>query len=576
MKRIKINKMKKLLTLVFVFLLVFEAYSQNKKTNNAAIVHLNQLGYYPKSVKKAIVVESKVSTFEIVNAKGKSVYKGVMSKPTFYDQSGENVQVADFSDFIAHGIFTFKVSDTKESCKFEIKPNIYKDAFIAVLKSFYYQRSGQDIDEKYAGQWSRPKGHPDTLCYFHPSSQRGNGTMMSSKGWYDAGDYNKYVVNGGVSVGTMLNFFEMYPTFVTDGMTNIPESENGKSDLLDEIKYELDWMISMQMPDGASNMKLTSKNFSGFIMPVDDTTSRFVVGKSTAATLNLAAITAQASRLYKTYDNQFAAKCFTASEKAWEWAVKNPKAAFKNPGDINTGEYGDSIFTEEFWWAASELYAATHKTEYLNYMLKNEPYVDMFIGNSWCNFVGNLGCFSILLSDANLSKDLKLKMNQKLVDLANVLLTKLEKNPYRTILSDYQWGSNSDILNSAIIFAYAYQLSNDGKYLNAIVESVDYIFGKNATGYSFVTGFGSKTPQNIHHRLSGADKIVEPIPGFVVGGPNGGKQDTGIGVKYESEFPAKSYIDVEESYASNEVCINWNAPAVFILGFLEANADRLK
>jgi endoglucanase len=127
-----------------------------------------------------------------------------------------------------------------------------------------------------------------------------------------------------------------------------------------------------------------------------------------------------------------------------------------------------------------------------------------------------------------------------------------------------------------MVFAHAYRLTNDSKYLNAIVQSMDYIFGKNATGYSFVTGYGCKTPKHIHHRPSASDKIDEPIPGFVVGGPNWAKQDKGSGVKYNDSLPAKSYMDVEGSYASNEVCINWNAPAVFVLGFLEANADKLK
>jgi len=285
---------------------------------------------------------------------------------------------------------------------------------------------------------------------------------------------------------------------------------------------------------------------------------------------------AQASRLYRTYDPEFAAKCLKASEKAWNWAVKNPNVIYKNPADIKTGEYGDAKFVEEFWWAASELYITTKKIEYLTYLTKNEPHAEMTIGNSWCQFIGNLGNFSIILADSTISKEIKQKVNQKIIGLADVLLEILEKNPYHIILDDFQWGSNSDVENSAMVFVYAYKLTNNTKYLNAVVESMDYIFGKNATGYSFVTGFGTKTPKNIHHRPSASDKIDEPIPGFVVGGPNAYRQDERSGVKYDSKFPAKSYMDVEASFASNEVCLNWNAPAVFVLGFLEANADKLK
>jgi len=568
--------MKNLLNLLLITLILIASCKSNKSVEKTAIIRANQLGYYPKSVKKAIVAESKDSIFEIIDSGGKSVFKGVLSKAVFYDKSGENTQVADFSEFTEPGTYTLLISDAKEACKFEIKSNIYKDAFTAVLKNYYYQRSGMDIEEKYAGKWNRPMGHPDTLCYFHPSSLRGNGSMSSPKGWYDAGDCNKYIVNGGITVGTILNLYEMYPTLVTDGMTSIPESGNGKSDLLDEVRYELDWVLTMQMADGGSNLKLSSKNFAGFIPSVEDTLARFVIGTGTAPTLNFAAMTAQASRLYQASDPEFASKCLIASEKAWKWAVKNPNIAYKNPKDVQTGEYGDNNFVEEFWWAASELYITTKKTEYLNYLTVNEPYADMVVGDSWRRFVGNLGNFSIILADSSIIKELKEKVSQKIIGLADVLLAKLENNPYRTFLDDFQWGSNSDIQNSAMVFVYAYRISNDSKYLNAVVESMDYIFGKNATGYSFVTGFGCKTPKFFHHRPSASDKIDEPIPGFVIGGPNAARQDKGSGVNYIDTLPAKSYIDVVESYASNEVCINWNAPAVFVLGFLEANAEKLK
>ncbi len=567
--------MKKIIILFSILFTFLVACKQTEKSENIAIIKANQLGYYPKSVKKAIIAESKDSTFEIKNVDGKSVYKGKLSKSVFYDKSGENIRIADFTEFTETGTFYLTVSDAKEGFKFEIKPNIYQNAFIAVLKNYYYQRSGMEIEEKYAGQWKRASGHPDTLCYFHPSSMRGKGAMKSAKGWYDAGDCNKYVVNGGITVGTILNFYEMYPDFVTDGMTNIPESGNGKSDLLDEIRYELDWLLTMQMADGASNMKLSSKKFAGFVMPVEDTLPRFVIGKGTAPSLNFAAITAQATRIYKSIDPEFADKCLKASEKAWKWAMQNPEVVYTNPDDVQTGEYGDKNFTEEFWWASSELYITTRKPEYLKYLTDNEPYADMVVGDSWRNFVGNLGNFSILLADSSISKDLRLKVSKKLLILAEAILTKQEANPYRIFLDDFQWGSNSDVLNSAMVFAYAYKLTSEAKYLNAIVESVDYIFGKNATDYSFVTGFGSKTAKFIHHRASGADKIDEPVPGFVIGGPNAAKQDEGSGVNYDNKLPAKSYMDVEASFASNEVCINWNAPAVFVLGFLEVNAYKL-
>ena len=573
MKNLNLNL---LLVLSVVFL-----FSCKEKPKNAEI-RINQIGYYPNSVKKAVVVESNEDEFELQTPDGKEVFEGKLTDAGFWDKSGENVKIADFSSFTKPGKYILIVDDAKTpSYEFEIKSNLYDDAFKASLKSYYLIRVSMDIDEKYAGVYHRKGGHPDTLCYLHPSAKRGKGHISSSKGWYDAGDYNKYVVNGGVTVGTLLSLYEMYPQIASDGFTNIPESGNGISDLLDEVKYELEWVLTMQAPDGASAMKLTSKSFTGFIMPDKDKTKRWVVGKATAPTLNFAAMTAQAARLYRDADPQFAKRCLTAAQKAWTWAEKNPDVVYKNPEDIKTGEYGDKNFTEEFWWAASELFLATGEKQYLDYLNGHEPYMKMEIGETWRKFLGNIGSFSILLADVTEeAAPLKAKIRKQLFETADDLTAKINKIPYRIAVDNFQWGSNSDIQNTAMILAYAYKLSGEQKYLNGVIETMDYIFGKNAVGYSFLTGFGSKHVMHIHNRISGADGIEEPLPGLIAGGPNAAQQDnikkTKFGVEYPSDLPAKSYVDKQPSYASNENAINWNAPNVFVLGFIKANSSKLQ
>jgi len=563
--------------LVFTLIL----FTNCKEEPQNAEIRINQIGYYPNSVKKAVVVESNEDEFEIQTTDGKEVFEGDLKDAGFWDKSGENVKIADFSAFKKPGKYILVVDDAKApSYEFEIKPNLYDDAFKASLKSYYLIRVSMDIDKKHAGIYHRKGGHPDALCYLHPSAERGKGHISSPKGWYDAGDYNKYVVNGGVTVGTMLNLYEMYPDIAADGFTNIPESGNGMSDLLDEIKYELDWVLTMQAPDGASAMKLTSKDFTGFIMPDKDKTKRWVVGKATAPTLNFAAMTAQAARLYKESDPEFAGRCSAAAEKAWAWAEKNPDVVYKNPEDIKTGEYSDKNFTEEFWWAASELYLATGKKQYLEYLTSHEPYMKMEVGETWRKFLGNIGSFSILLADTDEEiASVKEKIKKQLFTTADGLLEKINKIPYRIAVENFQWGSNSDVQNTAMILAYAYKLSNEQKYLDGVIETMDYIFGKNAVGYSFLTGFGSKQVMHIHNRISGADGIEKPLPGLIAGGPNAAQQDnikkTKFGVEYQSDLPAKSYVDKQPSYASNENAINWNAPNVFVLGFLMANDDKL-
>ena len=116
----------------------------------------------------------------------------------------------------------------------------------------------------------------------------------------------------------------------------------------------------------------------------------------------------------------------------------------------------------------------------------------------------------------------------------------------------------------------AMRITGDSKYLPFIQDQVDYLLGRNATGYCFVTGFGSLSPMNIHHRPSGSDDVPEPVPGFLVGGPNTNVMNDCPPTVKRSTFPAKSYADQLCSYSTNEICINWNAPLVFILGTLDS------
>jgi len=155
------------------------------------------------------------------------------------------------------------------------------------------------------------------------------------------------------------------------------------------------------------------------------------------------------------------------------------------------------------------------------------------------------------------------------------LIKEIEESPYGIPVSRFLWGSNGDMADDAELLAYAYRLSRNKKYYDAVVRTADYFFGKNATGYSFLTGYGDKPAMNIHHRPSGADGIEAPVPGFLVGGPNRARQDLltvkrPYGVTYPHNEPARSYVDLTGSFASNEVCLNWNAPLIYILGFLES------
>lgn len=551
-------------------ILIVACTAEKTSTKLSDAIRINQIGFYPNSVKQFIVVDIEVTSFDIVNESNEVVFSGKMKSNGVWEASGENVFLGDFSEFNKEGNYKVQVDKKIHSYPFEIKKGIYEEALNASIKSYYYQRASMPIEEKFGGVYMREAGHPDDNCAFHPSSGRTEGALNSPGGWYDAGDYGKYIVNAALSTGQMLQLLEQYPNAVADGALNIPESGNGNSDLMDELKYELDWILTMQDEDGGVYHKLTSKSFSGFIMPNEFDLERMIIGKGTAATLDYAAVLALASRLYKNTDEDWSKKALEAAEKAWDWAVKNPTIAYSNPEDVSTGPYDDTVFTDDFYWAATELYLTSKDSEYLDYLTNNEEPFIHELTNSWKFFIRNNAFHSLLENKDLLDVDFVKKLTQGQIKIADGILKAIANNPYNIGLERYEWGSNSDILNQAMVLCMTHRFTGDEKYLVGAEQITDYILGKNATGYSFLTGFGSKKVMNVHHRPSAADGIVDPIPGFIAGGPNNDKQDSAE-VEYASEYPAKAFADVVESYASNEVCLNWNSPAVYVLGYLQEN-----
>lgn len=567
---IKFQAMKNLLALSFILVFIlFSCTSQSKReVIETDQIRLNQIGYYPEATKEFVVADLTAKNFEVINTDDKAVFSGALTDKGTWDTSGEKILMGDFSELKTPGIYKIVLDGTSSSFSFEIKDNLYGEALNAAIKSYYFQRASMAIDESYGGIYKRGAGHPDDACIYHASSGRTEGTLNAPGGWYDAGDYGKYIVNASLSVGEMLLLVEQFPDAVKDGSLNIPESNNGISDLWDELKYELDWILTMQDEDGGVYFKLTALGFGGFIMPEAYDLDRYIIGKATTSTLDFAAVLAQASRLYKDIDPAWSEKALKASVKAWNWAQTNNNIAFKNPEDVSTGQYGDDEFSDDFFWAASELFLATSESDYKEAMKTYEQEYQHQLADSWMHFVRNVGFHSLLENKEALDPELAASLSEGHIKLANDILQKIDAHPYHIALDSFVWGSNSDILNQALLLCVAHRISGEEKYLHGAEQITDYIFGKNATGYSFMTGFGSKKVMFPHHRPSGADGIEDPVPGFILGGPNNDRQDAHE-VDYKSEFAAKAFEDIEPSFASNEVCINWNAPAVYVLGYLQ-------
>src|SRR5690606_20982392 len=320
--------------------------------------------------------------------------------------------------------------------------------------------------------------------------------------------------------------------------------------------FNLRWVLTMQDPfDGGVYHKLTSKQFDDFIMPHETLSDRYAVAKSTAAALDFTALKAAASRILRDYEELLpglADSCLAAAKLAWNWALQHPDVYYKQPEDIVTGAYGDWNLNDEWYWAASEVFIASGDPNAKNLVV---TYYDQPSVPNWMD-VRTLGTMS-LLENPELEGELSLPLSEDFIALADDLVSVWESSPYAVSIQSFAWGSNSTVANEGMLKMCAYRLSGNRKYLESAISDLDYILGRNATGYCFVTGFGEKRVMNIHRRPSEADGIHEPIPGFLAGGPNlDVLTDCSDDGNERSPFPAKSYVDMVCSYSTNEIAIN--------------------
>ena len=576
------NTMKRI---ILASIAIMTALGLSAKSANP--IRLNQVGYLPQEEKYVVIDQINPQNNLIVkNEKGNIVCRPKVVRTAKSSMSGKIRYIVDLSEIKTPGRYTIKLDKYKSS--FNISEKAFHSLATSSLKAFYLIRSGIDISRKYAGKYARHYGHPDTTVIVHPSAAsaaRPSGTIISSPyGWYDAGDYNKYTVNSAYSIGLMLDVYEQNQNYFVKLNTNIPESKNSTPDILDEMMFNLKWLLTMQDPsDGGVYHKLTTPHFENFIMPDKCHQPRYVVAKSVTGTLDFAACMAQAARLLqgnKDYP-EFSSRAREAAIKAYEWAKKNPNAFYKQINinmnfkpSITTGEYGDFRSNDEIFWAATELYRLTGISQYKEDATKMMP--SFFMNSSW-GMVSELGLFSWISSNDSEMRTKSLNMLKRYCDniIANVDKSDFQ-SPFGSRKFDFGWGClGGSCCFPAIAMLYADKYIDPGKYKKYAIENMDYLLGRNATGYCYVTGFGYLSPMHPHHRISASDGIDAPFPGLLVGGPNPAQQDkVEKNLIYPSDSPDESYLDQTESYASNEIAINWNAALVGISCWLDATTYK--
>ena len=535
--------------IIFAFIMS-STYAQNQS------IHLNSLGFLPQSSKKASIV-GETKSFVIKKVSDQTVvFKGDVSKPVFQKDVNQAVAVADFSSFTKTGKYYLELPEGAKSIEFDISPNVYNQAFYTGMRAFYLWRCGTAVEGVYNGiHYAHAACHMDDGYedYQGKPDVRRDGT----KGWHDAGDYGKYVVNAGITVGMMFMAWDQFQDNLKNYSLDLPETAKGYPDFLKELKWETDWLLTMQYTDGSGKVshKLTRKNFESFCKAEEDKEKRYFTDWSSAATADFVAMMAQAARYFEPYDKAYAQKCLSAAQLSYIFLKENPKDKGFVQGEFKTGGYqtGDK---DDRLWAAAEMWETTGNAEFLKDFEVQAKSLNFRIDANWdWETVSNMGMFEYALSKkSGKNPEILKSINQNIVAVADSIVKKGAADVYgRPLGGIYYWGCNGTIVRQVLNLQVANKISPNKKYIQTSQDAIANIFGRNNYNRSFVTGLGINPPMNPHDRRSGSDNEVQPWPGYIVGGGH----------------TATGWNDKQEDYATNEIAINWQGALVYALaGFI--------
>jgi endoglucanase len=569
-------------------------------------VKVDQVGYLPHGPKNATLVSADPNPLPwTLKQGGVDVAQG-STTPTGEDtSSGVDVHTIDFTTVTATGDgFTLEVAG-QASHPFSIRADIFQSLRTDALKFFYTNRSGIAIDGNLAGAaYARPAGHlgvapnqgDTSVGCQDPQSFTDNWTcdytLDVRGGWYDAGDHGKYVVNGGIAVYQVMSTWERAHASgadapLGDSTLGIPERGNGVPDILDEARWELDFLLEMQVPAGKDlagmvHHKIGDAEWTGPpMLPSADPKRRILHRPSTAATLNLAAVAAQGARLFAPYDPAYAARLLAAARTAYAAAIDHPMLYAPSADGVGSGAYADSNVTDEFYWAAAELYVTTGESAFESAVLSDPLHTDATIFSPGGFYWGGVAALA-RLDLARYAPQLPHidQVRASVIDAATELASTEESEafgqPYAPTDNQWAWGSNASILNNQVVLATAYDLNQDPRFARAVVESFDYLFGRNVLGMSYVTGYGDVYAKNQHtrwyaHSLDSA--MPNPPVGSVAGGPNTSIQDQIAKERLTGCVGQWCYVDDIEAWSVNEITVNWNSALTWVASFVADQSD---
>ncbi|MFV0380348.1 MAG: glycoside hydrolase family 9 protein [Anaerorhabdus sp.] len=543
--------------------IVIENFKIVNDNVNEYSIRLNQLGYLVNEKKVVVFPYTQGDFFEVVDYNtNEVVYTAPIANPVWSDQSKERNSVGDFTNFRKEGKYYIRSQILGKSHPFEIGNTIYNNVLKDALKMISLQRCGAALDASWAGKFHRESCHLDHAILYEDQQYK----LDVAGGWHDAGDYGRYIETGSKSVFDLLFAYMINPSAFDDNL-NILESKNEIPDILDEIRYELEWMLKLQTEWGGVYNKVTTQHFAEDILPEDDIAPLYVLEVETAPTGDFIAAMALASKIYEEFDQEFSEKLLSAAKLSWDYLSSRDKSIeYKNPAHFNTGNYRDEQDSDEKFFASIALWDVTQDDKYLDYakaLFNNDNKSGS--GTSWIN-VGGFGSYIYLTndkadSDSEFYKNLKKNLEKDAAAIASLI----ETNTYSVGLDYFSWGSNGKVLNQAITLLMVSEINQNIYYRSLALDQVNYIFGNNSLNKSFVVGYGGESPKNPHHRISKINNAE--LTGALVGGVNADRDDPIISKLPESTALSKMYVDSYDSYASNEVTIYWNSSLVFVLSY---------
>jgi endoglucanase len=502
---------------------------------NVSAIKVDTVGY-PTSWTKLAVFNVEPRGAVVRDAAGKAVYSipdGGMKKFGVDRASGDPVWQVDFTPFTTPGRYTLKVANQK-SDPFTIGDGVYRLALNAGLKQFYFQRCRTKLEKPYA-VWENDAYLRPEVCHAHdeiawdlrdhPDRKR---RWKPEAGWHDAGNFEMYVPSTAPTAHALLMAYEAHPQLFRDGDLNLPESGNGVPDILDEARWGLRWVLSMQDPSGGFHNREAVMDWGEAGPAYADKKAHWISGVGTASTGKGCAALAAAARVYRRLDPRFAEQAESAARRAWKFLEQHPERITVDPkgskqplwddGSEYKTEAGSRLLAASEMWKSFRLEGALAQAKTLLSDPETQP--DKFVAGAWVN-LARWGLMTLAL-DGDTPQEVRRPATERLVAAASGLREQIEsRDGYRCASrpEDYYWGHNSNLLERAHLLSVVYRLDHAQAFArDAARDQWHWILGRNPNAFSMVTRIG-RGPTRIFHFEWGKQQPLPP--GYLVGGPNG-------------------------------------------------------